>query len=153
MEQILGLDLGEVRTGVAISDALCLFATTYGCIEEDDDEQLLNRIADIIEQNEIFEIVVGYPLHLDGRKSPRCHHTDEMMIKMRDRFPDIRVLPWDERLSTVEASKKLQESRPNLSHRRKKEMIDAMSAQVILQRYLNNRARINTDNDISDFEF
>lgn len=149
----MGLDLGEVRIGVALSDPLCLFATAHGVIEENNDEERLNRIADVVLQYEIFEIVVGYPLHLDGRESERCHYTQDMMEKMRDRFPDIKVTPWDERLSTVEASKKLRESKPNMSHKEKKKMIDAMSAQVILQRYLNYRARINTDNDISDFDF
>ena len=149
----MGLDLGEVRIGVALSDPLCLFATAHGIIEENNDEKRLNRIADIVLEHDIFEIVVGYPLHLDGRKSPRCLYTDDMMEKMRDRFPDIKITPWDERLSTVEASKKLREKNPNMTHKEQKKFIDAMSAQVILQRFLNHRAQVNTDNDISDFDF
>jgi len=153
MEQILGLDLGEVRIGVAISDPLCLFASAFGLIEENNDEDRLNRIADIVNEHEIFEIVVGYPLHLDGRKSERCHYTQEMMEKMRDRFPDIKVVPWDERLSTIEAGKKLRESKPNMSHKERKQLIDAMSAQVILQRYLSYRANIGRDDNLMDFDF
>ena len=149
MDRILGIDLGDVRTGYAISDELGLFASTLGVIEGDD-EAVLNHVVERTEEFEIITVVVGLPLSLDGGEGPRCDRTREFCGKLRDRLPDLKVVEWDERLSTVEAE----------SHGKRRDGkgpgIDARAAQVILQRYLNWRYK-NADTgpelDFGDWEF
>ena len=149
MERILGVDLGERRWGVAISDELCLFSSPLPTIEADDDEDFLNRLADVLEQHEVFEMVVGLPLSLDGGEGPRCARSREIIAKMRARFEHLKVVEWDERFSTLKAESFLRES--GMSRKKQKGRVDAMAARIILQSYLNSRAQIKTDLDEFDF--
>lgn len=149
MERILGVDLGDRRWGVAISDELCLFASPLPNIEADDDEVFLNRLADVLEEHEVFEMVVGVPISLDGNEGPRCRKARELISKMRERFEHLKVVEWDERFTTVQAQNFLRES--GLSKSKQRQRVDAMAARIILQSYLNSRAQIKTDSDEFDF--
>ncbi len=145
MERMLGIDLGDARTGLAISDELGLFASPLSVIEGDD-EIVLNRITDCTEQFDIIVMVVGLPLGLDGEEGARCFRTREFVVKLQERFSDIRVITWDERFSTQEAEKARHAGRGSKRGVADDGLLDAHAAKVILQRYLDWRYK-NGDND------
>ena len=132
--RILGLDYGEVRTGVAISDLLGITAQGLESIAHGANEKmLLNRIGEIIIEYEVEKIVIGYPLNMNATKGPRAEKTDKFIEKLKNRFR-IEVIKIDERLTTVSAHRTMTELSVNKD--KKKKIVDTISAQYILQMYL-----------------
>lgn len=132
--RIMGLDYGEVRTGVAISDLLGITAQGLESIAHGNNEKmLLNRIGEIIAEYEIEKIVIGYPLNMNATKGPRAEKTDKFIEKLKNRF-EIEVIKIDERLTTVSAHRTMTEL--SVSKDKKKKIVDTISAQYILQMYL-----------------
>ena len=132
--RIMGLDYGEARTGVAISDLLGITAQGLESIAHGNNEKmLLNRIGEIIAEYEIEKIVIGYPLNMNATKGPRAEKTDKFIEKLKNRFK-IEVIKKDERLTTVSAHRTMTEL--SVSKDKKKKIVDTISAQYILQMYL-----------------
>lgn len=132
--RIMGLDYGEARTGVAISDLLGITAQGLESIAHGNNEKmLLNRIGEIIAEYEIEKIVIGYPLNMNATKGPRAEKTDKFIEKLKNRF-EIEVIKIDERLTTVSAHRTMTEL--SVSKDKKKKIVDTISAQYILQMYL-----------------
>ena len=132
--RILGLDYGEARTGVAISDLLGITAQGLESIAHGNNEKmLLNRIGEIITEYQIEKIVIGYPLNMNATKGPRAEKTDKFIEKLKNRFK-IDVIKIDERLTTVSAHRTMTELA--VSKDKKKKIVDTISAQYILQMYL-----------------
>ena len=132
--RILGLDYGEARTGVAISDLLGITAQGLESIAHGNNQKmLLNRIGEIIAEYEIEKIVIGYPLNMNATKGPRAEKTDKFIEKLKNRFK-IEVIKIDERLTTVSAHRTMTELSVNKD--KKKKIVDTISAQYILQMYL-----------------
>ena len=132
--RIMGLDYGEVRTGVAISDLLGITAQGLESIAHGNNEKmLLNRIGEIITEYQIEKIVIGYPLNMNATKGPRAEKTDKFIEKLKNRFK-IEVIKMDERLTTVSAHRTMTELSVNKD--KKKKIVDTISAQYILQMYL-----------------
>ena len=105
--KIMGLDYGEARTGVALSDELGMMAHGLESIEhKGNDKKLLERICEIIKANKVSKIVIGYPLNMNATKGPRVEKTDAF-IKKLEKETGLPVEKIDERLTTVAAHKTL----------------------------------------------
>lgn len=157
MPRLMALDVGEVRIGVALSDASGFLASPYTTLRVTRDEaETWARLQHIIEETEAEELVIGLPISLDSA----IHAQAERIIAFTERLKTHISLPvnfWDERLSTVEAERLLVESgrqawrdqkkgsrggKGGSGHRRKRrgqQEIDALAAAVILQEYLDQR--------------
>lgn len=132
--RVMGLDYGEARTGVALSDMLGITAQGLESIEHDTNEKkLLNRLEEIIKEYNVEKIVIGYPLNMNFSKGPRVEKTEKFIEKLKNRF-HLEVIKIDERLTTVSAHRTMQEL--SIGKDRKKKIVDTISAQYILQMYL-----------------
>lgn len=134
--KIIAIDYGEVRTGLAISDITEQLASPLEVIIEKNYKALTKKISNIVTQTGAELIIIGRPLNMYGTAGERALKS-EKLARFLKKFVDANVILWDERLSTVEASGYLKETK-NLG-RRRKENIDKSAAAVILQSYLNYR--------------
>ncbi len=137
----LGLDLGERRIGVAISDPLGMVARpleTVTCSAKAED---FAAIADLVARHEVELVVVGQPLSLDGTAGPQARRITQYGQELADILP-VPVIFWDERFSTVEAEEILLQSQRGKTKRRKARKsgkLDGIAAAVILQSYLDSQ--------------
>ena len=132
--RILGLDYGDARTGVAISDLLGITAQGLESIKHGDNQKiLLARLKEIITEYKVEKIVIGYPLNMNATKGPRAEKTDKFIQKLEQEFK-IEVIKIDERLTTVAAHRTM--TTLSVSKDKKKNIVDTISAQYILQMYL-----------------
>lgn len=136
-KRILGIDYGNRRVGIAISDELQLTAQPHKLLIRENDENLISDIKEIIHSHNIEKIVIGLPVLLDGSHSSQTKKTRKFISRIRQ-SSDLPIEKWEERLSTIEAGKIL----TGTSINKKKENIDIISAQLILQSYL-DKNRIN----------
>ena len=137
--RILGLDYGDKTVGVAISDPFGWTAQGVEIIRrnsENEYKQSLGRLSQIIDEYGVEKIVLGYPKNMDNTEGPRCEKTRPYKERIEKRFPNIPVILWDERLSTVAADRSLMEA--SVSAAKRKQVIDKMAAVHILQGYLNS---------------
>ena len=138
--RILGLDYGSKTVGVAVSDPLGLTAQGVEIIRREKEGKLrrtLARIEELIAFYEAEQIVLGYPKNMNNTIGERAEKTEEFMetLKRRTGLP---VILWDERLTTVEADRTMNEA--GIHGRSRKEYVDMLAAQFILQGYLNSLA-------------
>ena len=136
MMKILGLDLGSRTIGVAISDDLLLTAQVLTSIKRTILEKDLAVILALVNEYKVQEIGVGLPFNMDGSKGESARKAEEFIEKLRETFL-IKIIPWDERLSTVAAERILLEG--DLSRQKRRKVIDRLSAAIILQGYLDSR--------------
>ena len=134
--RILGIDLGTVRIGFAISDPLKMFATSIEEYKRKSLDSDIEHILDLINEYEIDTIVLGYPLNMDGTKGIKCTETEEFAKELAQKT-NIKIEYQDERLTTVSAQKMLIDSGCKLNKRRN--VVDKVSASIILQAYLDRR--------------
>ena len=132
--RILGIDYGEARTGLAVSDETEMVATVIGTVHERDKEKLADRITAVCSEEQIQKIVLGLPKNMDGTEGFRAEHTRKFCEMLRERMPEMPVEFYDERMTTMVASRFMMEA--NTKGKKKKAAIDALSAQIILQDYL-----------------
>ena len=138
--RILGLDFGDKTIGVAVSDPLGWTAQGVEIIKRDNPQEFkkcMRRLAEIIEQYQVDTIVLGYPKNLDNSEGERCEKTKVFEAKIKGRYPQIPVVLWDERFSTIAAERALRMA--DLSHDKRKSVIDKMAAVHILQGYLDSK--------------
>ena len=136
--RIMGLDYGSKTVGVAISDELLLTAQGREIIRRKEENKLrrtLARIEELIVEYGVTKIVLGLPLNMDQTPSERSQLCLEFKDKI-ERRTGIPVVMWDERLTTVEADKIMDEA--GIKGRDRKEYVDMIAAQIILQDYLDN---------------
>lgn len=133
--RVLCLDVGEKRTGVAVSDALGMTANGIKTIESKDPIIEIKKIIDDY-QEEIGSIVVGMPRMMNGTVGVQGEKVLAFVEKLKDEIP-LPVILWDERLSTVTAEKVLIET--NISRKKRKGLRDKVAATVILQNYLDSK--------------
>ena len=129
----LGLDFGDKRIGIAVSDALGLTAQGKGYISRTDLKNDLGIIKDYINKYSIDEIVVGMPKNMDGSLGKRAEKTQAFVNFLKNNL-DIPINTWDERLSSREAEKVL--IKADVSRSNRKEVIDQLAASLILDSYL-----------------
>ncbi len=137
--KILGLDYGSKTVGVAISDELGLIASGIETITRDNEvsiKKTIKRLEEIIKENNIKKIVLGYPKNMDGSEGERCEKTTEFKARLERNFKKVEVVLWDERLSTSFATKVLYEGKVDKKDHKK--VIDKMAAMYILQGYLDS---------------
>ena len=138
MSRKLGIDYGEVRTGIAITDELGITAQGLETIiSNGNDKIILKRIDELLNQYEIDCIVLGKPLNMDGSKGKRVQETENFLHKLKSRFNQINIVQIDERLTSVEAHRTM--NFLNIDNRKKKGLVDTISAVYILESYINKK--------------
>ena len=136
MKRYMSLDIGDRTIGIAVSDLLGLTAQGVETIRRRKEEDDLKRLGELMEQYETRSLVSGLPRNMDGTEGDRCSIVKEFMAKVKETYPDVEVVFWDERLSTVAAARSLIEA--DVSRRKRKKVIDKMAAVFILQGYLDS---------------
>jgi putative Holliday junction resolvase len=132
----LGLDVGERRIGVALSDPEGILAIALTVIEAKSDDDALRRVIALAGEHEVERIVIGLPLSLDGSLGPQAQKVQSFAESLRE-YTELPVVTWDERYSTVDAERVLVEARVRRDKRKKH--IDSVAAAVILQGYLDRQ--------------
>lgn len=145
---ILGLDYGERRIGVAVSDELEIAAHGLENIERDEAGSELDCIAELVQERNVGLIVVGMPLNMDGSAGPQAQKVRGFVKELRRRVPELPIDTTDERLTSVQAHRALSEEGVTMRIRGKR--VDRMAAQLILTRYLKRRATERGGRDESD---
>ena len=135
--RVLGLDLGDVRIGVAVSDPERRLAVPVGTVHVGRPPGELLAIKALIEENDVTLVVLGLPLNMTGEKGARAEHAEGFADALRA-VTNIPVEMHDERLSTVQADRALKDA--GLTGRQRRAVVDASAAQVILQSWLDSRA-------------
>ena len=136
--RILGIDYGEARVGVAITDELNITAQGLETINRDgSDKVILRRLDEILKKYEIETIVVGLPLNMNGTISKRAEITEQFIHKLKCKYNKIKIETIDERLTTIEAHKTM--NFLNINKNKKKNIVDTISAVYILETYLNKQ--------------
>jgi len=143
MKRYLGLDIGDRTIGIAVSDLLGLTAQGVETIHRKSLEDDLKRLGELMEQYETRSLVSGLPKNMNGTEGPRCEVTKEFVAKIRERYPDATVTFWDERLTTVAATRSLIQA--DVSRKKRKKVIDKMAAVLILQGFLDRQRRNTVD--------
>lgn len=141
--RVLGVDFGDVRTGLAISDESRFLASGIGFIKPGGIVKTADKVAELFMENHAVSIVVGHPINMNGTMGPRAERAEEFAALLRDRLPGVEVLLFDERMTTMAAARYLSETGTRGGKR--KNSIDTLSAQIILQNYLDmeNHAKTN----------
>ncbi len=137
----LGIDFGEKRIGLAISDPLGILATPIETLESSEIDLVVSRLAEIISEHSVSQIVVGIPWNLSGKSSPQTKKTFDFISFISGNF-EIPIKQIDERFTSVQAKKKLRvEDKRSRKKQKKlpKGSIDSASAAIILQTYLDGR--------------
>ena len=136
--RILGIDYGDARTGIAITDALNITVQGLETIHnQGSDRVILRRLDEILEQYEVDTIVIGKPINMNGTPSERTEITEKFIHKLKCKFPKISIETIDERLTTVAAHKTM--NYLNIDKNKKKQLVDTISAVYILETYMNKR--------------
>ena len=135
--RILGIDYGEARVGVAITDALNITAQGLETIHRNgSDKVVLRRLDEILANYEVETIVVGMPFHMNGTLSERAKITQDFIHKLKCKYNKIKIETVDERLTTVEAHRTM--NFLDVNKNKKRNIVDTISAVYILEIYLNS---------------
>ena len=136
--KVLGIDYGDARTGIAISDLLCSIVGTTTVIHSRNREKTVTEICRLVSENDVGEIVMGLPKNMDGTEGSRAQLCREF-AQLVEEATGIKVVMWDERRTTVEAHNIL--SAHNYHGKKRKNTVDAVAAGLILEGYLAFRSR------------
>lgn len=134
MKKYIALDVGDVRIGVAKSDVLGMIATPLETIDRRK-TKAVKRIAEICEENNTFNIVVGIPKSLDGSEKRQAEKVREFIVKLKKEIENLEIIEVDERFSTVIADNILKDLNKKGAIEKRK-VVDKMAAAIILQTYL-----------------
>lgn len=135
--RVLGIDVGTVRVGVALSDPTGTLASPLETLRRAKNGSDLDQLAALVVEHEVTEVVVGEPVHLSGAAGASAQDAADYAQELADRIPEVPVNLIDERLSTVTAASHLREG--GIDSRRQRAVIDQAAAVVILQQYLDAR--------------
>lgn len=133
MKRIMGIDYGDARTGVAVSDLLCSIVGTTWVVPSRNTEKAVADIVKLAQENDVGKIVVGLPKNMDGTEGPRAQLCRQFAQTLRQ-ATGLEVDMWDERRTTVEAHNIL--SQHNYHGKKRKNTVDAVAASLILEGYL-----------------
>jgi putative Holliday junction resolvase len=134
--RILALDVGSRRIGVAVSDPLGITAQGLETILRSNKRTDFERLQRVVQEYDVGEIVVGYPLRMSGAEGSQSEKMATFAEELRRRF-GLPVHLWDERLTSAEANRLLRET--DMSIRRRAQVVDRLAAVLILQNYLESR--------------
>jgi len=139
LKRILGIDYGDSRIGVAVSDPMGIIANGLETVSSKNNfNNAVEAIAEICRKYEVNTAVVGYPKNMNGTLGERTVKTDGFINALLEKCGNLEIVKWDERLTSVEAHKTMRET--NVSTRRKgKGIVDKIAAELILQGYLDSK--------------
>ena len=132
--RILGVDFGDTRTGLAVSDVSRFLASGIGYVSPGGIVKTADKVSEVAREQKVSAIVVGLPKNMDGSEGFRAERCREFAALLRERLTDIPVAMMDERMTTMSASRYLNET--NTRGQKRKGVIDTLSAQIILQNAL-----------------
>lgn len=132
---VVGLDVGRRRIGVAASDPTGFLASGVQVIRRASLDKDVEAVQRLVETLRAEQIVVGYPLSMSGEPGPQAEETERFVEALRARA-SVPIVLWDERLSTLEADRRMQEA--GVSGRKRRERVDVAAATLILQSYLDH---------------
>ena len=138
MYKIMGIDYGDARTGIAISDLMCSIVGSTCVVPSRNTEKAIADIVKLCKDNMVGEIVVGLPRNMDGTEGARAELCREFAAKVGE-ATGLPIHMWDERRTTVEAHNIL--SQHNYHGQKRKNTVDAVAASLILEGYLNFKKR------------
>lgn len=136
--RILGIDFGQKRIGLAVSDLLGLTAQGLETLRVQNREQFLNDLSKICHDQNIREIVIGLPVNMNGSIGPKAQEILKLVPAMEEKL-HLPVKTWDERLTSRQAGRLMIEER--LSRKRQKETSDRLAATILLQNYLESKRK------------
>ena len=132
----LGIDYGDARVGIAITDELNITVQGLETIHHNgNDKKVLRRLDEIFNQYEIDTIVIGMPLNMDGSSTFRAEVTNKFIHKLKCKYNKIKIETIDERLTTVQAHRTMNDLQIKAND--KKNIVDTLSAVYILETYVN----------------
>lgn len=137
--RILGIDYGDARVGVAVSDILGFMAQGVRTIKNRGINNLLNELKEILDEYKPEKIVIGLPKNMDGSEGFRVEATHEFADALKKIYEG-EIVFWDERLSSLGAKRYLNET--NTRGKKRKEVLDTVAACIILEGYLNSQKNI-----------
>ena len=140
--RIMALDVGDRKIGVAISDAMQLIAQGKPTLKRTTTEADIEYLRNLVTENDVHRIIIGEPLHMDGRPSPQSLKTAKFARKLQ-KATQVPVVLWDERLSSFAAEEHL--AAMGLNWRKRREQVDKMAAMIILQSYLDREKGSNLE--------
>ena len=131
--RILGIDYGDARAGLALSDPLGWTAKPLPHLKGGNPKKLVTELQGVIRENGVERIVLGFPKNMNGTIGPRGELTKELAALIEEKT-GLKVVLWDERLTTVSATQIMNQT--NVRGKKRKEQIDSLSAVLILETYL-----------------
>ena len=138
----LGIDYGDARVGIAITDELGITAQGLETIHYNGNDKLvLKRLEEIFKVYNVDTIVIGLPINMDGTKTERVEKTEKFIHKLKCKFNKIKIEKIDERLTTVAAHKTM--NFLNVNKFKKKSIVDTISAVYILETYMKKMCQTN----------
>lgn len=143
--KILSVDYGDSRVGTALSDILGISAHGLKTVPNKFYPKMLESIVNIINDNGVGKVVIGLPKNMDGTLGFRADITKEFADDLQKALPDIEIVFWDERLTTVEAANYLNFT--NTRGKARKNVIDTLAAEIILQSYIDANKNVKETDD------
>ena len=140
MEIIIGVDFGDVRTGLAVCDRMGMLATGAGCIKSENFKKTAEAVAEEAKKRSAGRIVVGNPINMNGTEGTRSEKCKQFAAYLEE-LTGLPVELYDERLTTVSAHRFLSDA--NVRGKKRKDSVDELSATLILQDYLDKRKNSN----------
>lgn len=133
----MGIDYGDARVGIALSDSLGMLAQRYTTLENTGGKKLFEQLAQLVREKEVGHIVIGMPKNMDGSEGFRAEATYAFAERLKT-VTDVTISFWDERLTTVAAHGYLSEV--NVRGKKRKAAVDAVSAELILEGFMQSKA-------------
>ena len=132
--RIMGIDYGDSRVGIALSDPLGITAQGLATLPNKVYSKMLDNLVSLVKEHNVDKIVLGMPKNLNGTSGDRAEVTENFRDELKLRLPDTEIVLWDERLTTVQAAGILNVT--NTRGKDRKNVIDTVAASIILQSYL-----------------
>lgn len=149
MQIILGLDIGDARTGVAISDELGIAAHPLCTIQRKSRKALLAELQELIAVHKVERIVIGLPLQLDGETGAQARKVKRFAEKL-EQHVNLPIIFWDESFTTFEATQILQGTKKR--RKKRKQVIDQVAAVLILEGYLEELRNARGKGQVDEYE-
>ncbi len=132
--RIMGIDYGDSRVGIALSDPLMITAQGHATLPNKVYPKMIDSVVKIAEEYKVDRIVIGMPKNLNGSLGDRAEVTKKFYSDLKEKLTDTEIILWDERLTTVQAAGILNVT--NTRGKDRKNVIDTVAAAIILQSYM-----------------
>lgn len=143
--KIMAVDLGDARTGLACCDRTETLASPIGVIHDRNFDSVLQKVAAAVVEYDAKTVVVGYPKNMNNTIGDRAKKSEEFVRRLKE-MVDVPVELWDERSTTVSATRYLNET--NTRGQKRKDVVDAVAATIILENYLTWRQNRQADTNL-----